>query len=90
MKRKESKSVRVAETLDMPLEVMCDFPKIEIIGNCKVFIENFRGVLDYNENCIKVNTTVGIAEIIGTEIIIDSITDDEICLKGNFESMRFI
>ena len=90
MRKKESASERIAKALDMPLDVMCDVPRIEIMGNSGVVVENFRGILDYNETCLKVNTTIGIAEISGENIIIESITDEAVTVKGSFVGMRFI
>ena len=90
MRKKEPVSERLAKALDVPLDVISDVPRIEFIGKSSVNIENFRGVLDYGENCIKVNTTVGIIEITGTDIMIESITDEGITVKGVFAGMRFI
>ena len=52
-------------------------------------MENFRGVLDYNEEAVKINTTVGILEIAGSDIYIESITDELILIKGQFDSIRW-
>lgn len=90
MKKKEPASFRVARALDMPLDVICDVPRIELMGNSSVNIENFRGILDYSEKCIKINTTVGIVEINGEDILIESITDESIMLKGEFTGIRFV
>ena len=60
------------------------------MGHSSVNIENFRGILDYNEDCIKVNTTVGIVEISGEDIQIESITDESVTVKGKFTGMRFV
>lgn len=90
MKKKENASLSVARALDVPLDVICDVPRIEFMGQSSVNIENFRGILDYSESCIKINTTVGIVEISGEEILIESITDEGVIAKGKFLQMRFL
>lgn len=90
MRKKEPKSSKIARALDLPLDVICDIPKTEIMGNREVSIENFRGVLDYNENSIKINTTVGIIKIDGDELFIDSITDEGAFVKGHIIRLEFI
>ena len=82
MKRKEKKAQRIAEALDLPLDVICDVPRCEIMGNSQISVENIRGILDYNESCIKINTTVGIVKIDGDELLIESISDESACVKG--------
>lgn len=90
MKKKGNKAERVAEILDLPLDVVSDIPRSEIMGNCQLSIENIRGILDYNENCIKINTTVGIVKIDGDDLLIDSISDESIFIKGRIIRLEFI
>ena len=90
MKKKESRAERIASALDLPLDVMCDVPRVELLGKTHVNIENFRGILDYNENCVKVNTTVGILKIDGDELFIESITDEGLTVKGTIIRLEFV
>ena len=90
MKKKQPAAERFTKALDIPLDVMLDLPKIEFSGRSGVTVENFRGILDYCENCLKVNTRIGIVEISGENIVIESITDEEVVVNGHFSGMRFI
>lgn len=90
MRKKDRGAAKIAEALDMPLDVICDIPRTEIMGNTEISIENFRGILDYNESCIKINTTIGIIKIEGDELYIDSITDEGAFVKGRIIRLEFI
>ena len=90
MKKKEPKAARLADALDLPLDVMCDVPRTEIMGNSRINVENFRGILDYNETCVKINTTTGIIKIEGDELFIESITDDGAFIRGRIIRIEFI
>lgn len=90
MKKKEPKAARIADALDLPLDVMCDIPRTELMGQSRLSIENFRGILDYNENCVKINTTAGIIKIDGDELFIESITDEGIFIKGTILRLEFV
>ena len=90
MKKKGNRLQSIAEVLDFPLDVISDIPRGELMGNCQMSIENIRGVLDYNENCIKINTTVGIIKIDGDELLIDNISDESIFIKGRIIRLEFI
>ncbi len=90
MKKKEKIAEKIADVLDVPLDVLCDVPKIELIGKSIISIENFRGILDYSEVAVKINTTVGILEICGENIFIESITDEEIVIKGKLNGVSYI
>lgn len=91
MKKKSTdKASRVADALDLPLDVLCDLPKIEITGQKKISIENPRGILDYNENCVKINTTSGIVKIDGDELFLESITDEGVMINGTIIRIEFV
>lgn len=89
MKKKETSVERIASALDMPLDVIGNFPRTEIMGKRSVCIENFRGILDYNENSVKVNTTVGMIKIEGDDLYIESITDEGVYVKGTIVRVEF-
>lgn len=90
MGKKENKAAKVADALDIPLDALCDLPKIEITGNSEINIENLRGILDYDENSFKINTRSGIVKIDGSGLILSSVTDENVCLKGNIIRIEFI
>ena len=90
MRKKEPRAARIAEALDLPLDIICDIPRTEIMGNTSINVENFRGILDYNESCVKINTTFGIIKIEGDELFIESITDDGAFIKGKIIRVEFI
>ena len=82
MRKKEKRAQRVADMLDLPLDVITDIPHIEIMGRSEILVENIRGILDYNESCIKINTTIGIVKIDGDELLIEAISDESVSIKG--------
>ena len=90
MKKKEKLAAKVAGVLDVPLDAVCDVPRPEITGRSRVCIENFRGILDYDESAFKINTKSGIIKIEGSELFIESITDDAVSLKGHIIRLEFI
>ena len=89
-KKNEDRAIKVAHALDIPLDVLCDVPRTEIVGKGIISIENSRGILDYNENCVKVNTTEGIVKIDGDELFIESITDEGVVIRGTVVRVEFI
>ena len=90
MAKKEKTISKVADALDLPLDAISNTPRTEIIGNEKIICENFRGIIDYNENSFKINTQAGIIKIDGDELVIASITDEEVCVVGNIVRVEFI
>lgn len=90
MGKKEKNITKVADVLDLPLDALCNIPKTEIIGNSEVSVENFRGIIDYNENSFKINTQSGIIKIDGSDLVISSITDEGVRVRGTIIRLEFI
>ena len=46
----------VADLFELPQEVLLDLPRVTLVGNVQLYIENHRGVISYDENqvCLSV------------------------------------
>ena len=59
------KARKLDEILEIPVELSTDNPKITIVGFERVLIENYRGILEYQEYFVRLNTYIGIINING-------------------------
>ncbi len=84
MKRKN----RLNQILEMPREIDSKEPKITIISFDEILIENYKGVLEYEEFFIKVDTEIGIVNINGYKLTLEQITQDDIGIKGTIKSIE--
>lgn len=57
--RKKQFQQQVANFLDIPSDLMMDLPKVVIVGDVQVVVENHRGIVVYTSDLIKVNTNLG-------------------------------
>ena len=73
---------RIAETLEMPKDVVMDFPKATIMGNIQVNIENHNGIIEYSDKTIRINTSIGVFKIEGNKMSIKYITLEEVVIVG--------
>lgn len=80
---------RMNELLDIPQEVGTDIPKITMIGFDELIIENYKGILEYEEFFIRIATYIGNVSINGFEMKLDQITDESVSVKGKIENIDF-
>lgn len=85
-KKKQSKFNRM---LDMPMEISSNKPKLTIVGFEELLIENYKGILEYEEFFIRINTYVGIININGFELELDEMTTDDLIIRGKIDSIDF-
>lgn len=84
---KKSNYNRIDKLLELPQEVCSNIPKISIIGFDEIIIENFKGILEYEEFFIKINTHIGIININGFHLNLENMTNDDIKVTGQIESI---
>ena len=72
IKRKENK---LDKLLDIPKEITTNIPKIIISGFEEVLVENYKGVLEYEENFVKIASYIGIININGISLKLNQVME---------------
>lgn len=80
---------KLNEILEIPKEVSSNIPKITIIGFEEMLIENYKGILEYDEVFIRLSTYIGIINISGISLSLNQMTEDDILVSGKIESLEF-
>ncbi|CCO09096.1 sporulation protein YqfC [Desulforamulus hydrothermalis] len=81
---------QLSDFLEIPHDVMLDLPKIVLVGNLQVFIENHRGIVEYSTEKIRVMVGEGEVGITGRQLVLRNIRTDEICVEGQIKSLSFL
>lgn len=90
---KENKKLlpeRLTEALDLPKDIVLNLPRLIFTGNRELFIENYRGIVEYSDTVIRINTSECVIKITGTALGIKSIAAEEITLYGRLKTLEFI
>jgi len=90
MKRKNvSKRIKnkFLEISDLSEELTKGLSKMVLLGNKEFLIENYKGIVEYENHRIRVNTTSGEISIEGENLIINEIEDDELLVKGKIKAI---
>ena len=86
IKKRRNKLERI---LEMPIEVTTSNPKITILGFSELLIENFKGIIEYEDYLIKINTFIGIVIIQGDKLNLNQITENDVSVNGEIEKIYF-
>ena len=73
---------KITSILDMPKEVTLNYPKITVLGEESVVVENHKGLIELSQTVIRLNTTMYLLKITGENLDIKSITGDDIEIVG--------
>ena len=80
---------KVEQLLELPREVVSEVPKITVIAFDEIIIENFRGILEYEEFFVRISTYIGIVNINGFNLKLNQMNEDDISVKRKIESLSF-
>ena len=88
--KKESFREQFSALLDVPPEIMNDLPKVVIVGNKEINVENFIGLLEYTMQRIRINTKSGVIVIEGVELEATKMTSEYIKIKGTILQVSYL
>ena len=63
---------------------------IELFSNKKLIIEGCYGIIEYNENFVRINLSKGEVQIFGSKLEIFNMVSDTITVKGVIDNIEFI
>lgn len=88
-RKKQPFSRKVAGRFDIPEDVLFDVPRVTLMDNTEVRIENYKTVLEYEETKIQLACKDKCITVSGIELFITLITDDEISIRGKISTISF-
>ena len=78
---------KIDKILEMPQEVCSNIPKFTITGFEEIIIENYKGILEYEDFFVRISTHIGIVNINGYSLNLETMTNDDIRVSGKIESI---
>lgn len=80
----------ITRRMDLPEDVMMDLPRITMIGQLHIYIENHRGLLTFSDKEVRLMLKQGQLLIRGSDFVIKTILPEEILLEGRIEQVLYI
>jgi sporulation protein YqfC len=91
MRRWTSKLAQwTTDMLQLPQDVIMDYPRITMIGTIQIYIENHRGIVHFDHDCIKVAWAHGCMEIRGQQLTIRSIQKEVVFVEGQIREVKYL
>ena len=88
-KNKKNHTAKINNILEFPEEITNNEPKVTIIGFKKIMVENYKGILEYENFFVRLNTTIGVLNINGFNLSLNEMTDEDLIITGKIESIDF-
>lgn len=85
----ERKKEIIVESLKLPKDSMLGASIVTITGNTDVFVENYRGILEYTGEMIVLQGKTCQISIVGKKMSIDYYTNEDMKISGYIECVRY-
>lgn len=88
--RKKGFREKFAELLELPKELVLNIPRITMAGNGDMMIENYKGLVEYDQSRIRISTGPGTVRIAGRGLVIREITSEDVIISGDIHTVEFL
>ncbi len=88
-KKKEPIFKKIVGRFDIPEDIVFDVPRLIMLDNTELRVENYKAVLEYEETKIMLACKEKCIKVNGEKLSITIITEDEISVKGLVSSIEF-
>lgn len=78
---------RTAEVFDLPADAVAGLPRLELVGDGELRVENHKGILAYGREEIHVSGGVYLIKIVGQELELRAMTGLELLITGKISQI---
>lgn len=75
--------------MEVPRDVALGDSIITLTGKREMLIENYKGIVEYDNEFLKVKTKNGLIELEGNHFLITYLTDEEIKITGQINKIKY-
>lgn len=86
MKENKTRKEKFLDAMEIPIELLTDITRVTALGNELIYIENYKGIIEYDENLIRLANKV---TIVGESLCIEEITNNEVFISGEINNIEF-
>ncbi|MGC4375986.1 sporulation protein YqfC [Fictibacillus sp. Mic-4] len=89
VKWRQQVSKWMMQKLELPADIVMDLPRITMIGQLHIYIENHRGVKAFSKEELRLNLINGVLIVKGNDFVIKTILPEEILLEGKIDGVYY-
>lgn len=86
---KRSSFDRMTESCGVPKETVMDLSKLSFAENRELYVENYKGLLEYTDELLKIKTKSMIIKITGADFKISYMGKYDLLVEGVFSHISF-
>lgn len=77
----------LAHFLELPKDLVLDLPRVTLLGDMQLIVENHRGIIEYTTERVRISTGLGELVIEGKDLALRAIFSEEIAVDGKIRAI---
>ena len=73
---------RLAGILEIPQDIVLDLPRITMLGNKQILVENHKGIIEYTPSLVRIKVSQGELIINGDNLSLGNLQIEQILVEG--------
>ncbi len=86
---KENVKSNIVESLELPIDIMYGAVIITAMGRNQVLVENYKGIIEYTQEKIRLQTKTCQVAIQGKGLIVEYYTNEEMKITGYIQGILY-
>ena len=80
---------KLALLLSLPKEIAMDLPVVTAIGRGEISIENYKNLIEFSEETIRIRTKDGALTVAGNRLTLKQITSENLVITGRIAGISY-
>ncbi len=88
-RRRKGNLQTLAGLLEIPADIVLDLPRITMLGNKQLLVENHKGIIEYNGSLVRIKLSQGELNVAGTELTIGNFQAEQLLVEGTVTEIKY-
>ncbi len=80
---------RLAGLLELPQDIVLDMPRITMLGNKQLLVENHKGLIEYTGTLVRIKLSQGELAITGSDLVIGNFQAEQLLVEGTLTDIKY-
>ncbi|SMC93930.1 sporulation protein YqfC [Sporomusa malonica] len=89
MLRRRGNLQSLAGFLEIPQDIVLDMPRITMLGNKQLLVENHRGIIEYTPSLVRIKLNQGELCILGEDLMLGNLQAEQILVEGVVQEVKY-
>lgn len=79
----------LAGLLEIPQDIVLDMPRITMLGNKQLLVENHKGIIEYTPSVVRINLNQGELTVNGSDLVLGNLQTEQILVEGVIKGVKY-